>query len=317
MAIDKITAASIRARKGRVGAAGGAERIAVLTAYDAAFARLFDQAGVDVLLVGDSLGMVVQGASNTLAVTLEDIIYHTRAVARGASRALIVADLPFMTYQVSAQQALASAGRVIKEGNAEAVKLEGGASVCEAVARLVDAGIPVMGHLGLTPQSVNTLGGFRVQARDDAARERLLADARALEQAGAFAIVIEAVPRAVAKLVTASVSVPTIGIGAGPDCDGQVLVCYDFLGLFQGFVPRFVKRYAELGETIAAATRAYVGEVRGGQFPEDRHSFGSGPRSELPSPDEARYASAPNASAPNASAPNASTPSSRGPKASE
>jgi 3-methyl-2-oxobutanoate hydroxymethyltransferase len=310
MVVDKITASSIRARKGQA-----AEKIAVLTAYDAAFARLFDGAGVDVLLVGDSLGMVVQGSSNTLAVTLDDIIYHTRAVARGASRALIVADLPFMSYQVSAEQALGSAGRVIKEGNAEAVKLEGGASVCEAVARMVGAGIPVMGHLGLTPQSVHALGGFRVQAKDDAARERLVADARALAQAGVFSIVLEAVPRSVAKLVTEAVSVPTIGIGAGPDCDGQVLVCYDFLGLFQGFVPRFVKRYAELGETIGAATRAYVSEVRAGQFPEEKHSFGSGPRAEPSSPDEARYASGQSASGQSASGQSASGQSASGPKA--
>jgi 3-methyl-2-oxobutanoate hydroxymethyltransferase len=294
MVADKITAASIRARKARgVGGAAGAEKIAVLTAYDASFARVFDAAGVDALLVGDTLGMVVQGSSNTLAVTVDDIIYHTRAVARGASRALIVADMPFMSYQVSAEQALVSAGRLVQEGGAEAVKLEGGAPVCEAVARMVQAGIPVMGHLGLTPQSVHALGGFRVQAKDEAARERLLLDARALEQAGVFSIVLEAVPRSVAKLVTESIGVPTIGIGAGPDCDGQVLVCYDFLGLFQGFVPRFVKRYAELGDTVAAATRNYVSEVRAGQFPEDRHSFGDRPRAEPQSPDEARYASGP------------------------
>jgi 3-methyl-2-oxobutanoate hydroxymethyltransferase len=305
MKTDKITAASIRARKSvtrsRVtegtgapsGTAPAVEKIAVLTAYDAAFARLFDEAGIDALLIGDTLGMVVQGSSNTLAVTLEDIIYHTRAVARGASRALIVADMPFMSYQVSAEQALISAGRLVQQGGAEAVKLEGGAPVCEAVARIVQAGIPVMGHLGLTPQSVHALGGFRVQAKDEAARERLLADAKALEQAGVFALVLEAVPRTVAKLVSESVGVPTIGIGAGPDCDGQVLVCYDFLGLFQGFVPRFVKRYAELGEMVGAATRSYVSEVRAGQFPEDRHSFGGGPRPEPASPDEARYASAP------------------------
>jgi 3-methyl-2-oxobutanoate hydroxymethyltransferase len=285
MANDKVTATALRARK-------GGDKIAVLTAYDATFARLFDEAHVDVLLVGDTLGMVIQGLPNTLPVTLEDIIYHTRAVARGASRAMIVADMPFMSYQVSARQAVASAGRLVKEGAAEAVKLEGGRTVCEAISRMVDAGIPVMGHLGLTPQSVHAVGGFRVQARDEAARDRLVADARALERAGVFSIVLEAVPRAVGKLVTESVSVPTIGIGAGPDCDGQVLVCYDFLGLFQGFVPRFVKRYAELGETVAAAARTYVTEVRSGQFPEDRHSFG-GQQKDAGRPDEARYASGP------------------------
>ncbi len=285
MVQDKITARAIRARK-------GGEKIAVLTAYDATFAQVFDAAHVDVLLVGDTLGMVVQGLSNTLAVTLEDVIYHTRAVGRGASRALIVADLPFMSYQVSPEQALVSAGRLVKEGGAEAVKLEGGKSVCPAVARMVDAGIPVMGHLGLTPQSVHALGGFRVQAKDEAARDRLVEDALALERAGVFSLVLEAVPRSVAKLVTETVSVPTIGIGAGPDCDGQVLVCYDFLGLFQGFVPRFVKRYAELGASVSEAAQAYVREVRAGQFPEDRHSFGHA-APDAGTSDEARYASGP------------------------
>jgi 3-methyl-2-oxobutanoate hydroxymethyltransferase len=285
MANDKVTATALRARK-------GGDKIAVLTAYDATFARLFDEAHVDVLLVGDTLGMVIQGLPNTLPVTLEDIIYHTRAVARGATRAMVVADMPFMSYQVSAEQALAAAGRLLKEGAAEGVKLEGGRSVCDAISRMVEAGIPVMGHLGLTPQSVHSVGGFRVQARDEAARDRLVADARALERAGVFSIVLEAVPRAVGKLVTESVSVPTIGIGAGPDCDGQVLVCYDFLGLFQGFVPRFVKRYAELGDTVAAAARAYVSEVRSGHFPEDRHSFGA-QQKDPGRADEARYASGP------------------------
>ena len=292
MAADKITTASIRARKRAKEGEDGARKIAVLTAYDATFARLFDAAKVDVLLVGDTLGMVVQGAANTLGVTVDDVIYHTRAVARGASRSLIVADMPFMSYQVSTEQALVSAGRLMKEGGAEAVKLEGGASVCEAVARMVSAGIPVMGHLGLLPQSVHAIGGFRVQAKDDAARERLIADARALEQAGAFSIVLEAVPRAAAKLVTESVGIPTIGIGAGPDCDGQVLVCYDFLGLFQGFVPRFVKRYAQLADSVEAAALAYVEEVRAGQFPADEHSFGNA-RAEPPAPHEARSASGP------------------------
>jgi 3-methyl-2-oxobutanoate hydroxymethyltransferase len=286
MAEEKITASAIRARKGH-------EKIAVLTAYDATFARIFDAARVDVLLVGDSLGMVVQGLANTLAVTLDDIIYHTRAVARGTSRALIVGDLPFMSYQVSPEQAVAAAGRLVKEGGAEAVKLEGGSAVCPGIVRMIDAGIPVMGHLGLLPQSVHAVGGFRVQAKDEAARDRLVADARALERAGVFSIVLEAVPRAVAKLVTESVSVPTIGIGAGPDCDGQVLVCYDVLGLFRGFVPRFVKRYAELGDTVGAAVEAYVREVQSGAFPEDRHSFGNSPKAEPGSADEARYASAP------------------------
>lgn len=289
--VDKITAASLRARK--VGGNMAGSKIAAITAYDASFARLLDAAQMDVLMIGDSLGMVVQGLPNTLAVTLEDVIYHTRAVARGSSRALIVADLPFMSYQVSPEQALQSAGRLVKEGGAEAVKLEGGRSVCAAVTRLVEAGIPVMGHLGLTPQSVNVLGGFKVQAREEAARDRLLADARALERAGAFSLVLEAVPRGVAKLVTESVNIPTIGIGAGPDCDGQVLVCYDLLGLFQGFVPRFVKRYAELGDSVLNAARSYVAEVRSGGFPEERHSFADVQRTEPENPDEGRYASGP------------------------
>lgn len=293
---DKITAASLRARK--LGGSLVKEKIAAVTAYDASFARLLDAAQVDVLMIGDSLGMVVQGSTNTLAVTLEDVIYHTRAVVRGSSRALVVADLPFMSYQVSPEQALESAGRLVKEGGAEAVKLEGGRSVCAAVTRMVEAGIPVMGHLGLTPQSVNVFGGFKVQAREEAARDRLVADARALERAGVFSLVLEAVPRGVAKLVTESVNVPTIGIGAGPECDGQVLVCYDLLGLFQGFVPRFVKRYAELGDAVTSAARSYVAEVRAGQFPEDRHSFadtvrGDTARADTESPDEGRYASGP------------------------
>lgn len=289
-AVSKVTIQTLRKMKAE------RRKIAMVTAYDATFARLVDQAGVDVILVGDSAGMVVSGATNTLPVTMDEMIYHVRAVARGTERAQVVGDMPFMSYQVSLEEGIRNAGRLIKEGGAEAVKLEGGASVCEAVARMVDAGIPVVGHLGLTPQSVHALGGFRVQAKDDAAREKLLADARALEQAGVFALVLEAVPRTVAKLVTQSVGMPTIGIGAGPDCDGQVLVCYDFLGLFQGFVPRFVKRYAELGDVVVDATRAYVNEVRAGQFPEDRHSFGGGARGEPPSPDEARYPSGPKVS---------------------
>jgi 3-methyl-2-oxobutanoate hydroxymethyltransferase len=288
---DKITAASLRARK--LGGNMAGNKIAAITAYDASFARLLDAAQVDVLMIGDSLGMVVQGLPNTLGVTLDDVIYHTRAVVRGSSRALIVADLPFMSYQVSPEQALQSAGRLVKEGGAEAAKLEGGRSVCAAITRLVEAGIPVMGHLGLTPQSVNVLGGFKVQAREEAARDRLLADARALERAGAFSLVLEAVPRGVARLVTESVNIPTIGIGAGPDCDGQVLVCYDLLGLFQGFVPRFVKRYAELGDSVLSAARSYVAEVRSGGFPEDRHSFADAQRAEPENPDEGRYASGP------------------------
>jgi 3-methyl-2-oxobutanoate hydroxymethyltransferase len=265
--LRKVTASEIRGLKGH-------RNIAALTAYDATFSRLVDEGGIDILLVGDTLGMVVQGQPSTLGVTVDDVIYHTRAVARGASRALIVSDLSFMSYQVSVEQALISAGRLVKEGGAEAVKLEGGRDVCAAVRRIVGAGIPVMGHLGMTPQSVHAFGGYRVQARDQAARERLLDDAQALEEAGVFSIVLEAVPRDLAEAVTASIGVPTIGIGAGPACDGQVLVLYDILGLIRDFAPRFVKRYAELGDAVTSAVKSYVREVQSGEFPTEHHSYG-------------------------------------------
>src|SRR3954462_2529734 len=219
------------------------EKIAVLTAYDATFARLFDEAGADVLLVGDSLGMVVQGHDTTLPVTLEEMAYHCRAVVRGTSRAHVVGDMPFMSYQASIEQAMANAGRLIKEGGCHSVKLEGGAVHAELVRRLVAAGIPVMGHIGLTPQSFHQLGGFKVQGRDSGGRERLLADARALEEAGVYAIVLEAIPSDIAREISDSISVPTIGIGAGVACDGQVLVSYDMLGMDESFKPRFVRRF--------------------------------------------------------------------------
>lgn len=279
----KVTTTALRALKGK-------RKVAAVTAYDASFARLFDDAQVDLLLVGDTLGMVVQGSDNTLSVTLDDIIYHTRAVTRGAQYALVVADLPFMSYQVSSEKALEAAGRLLKEGGAQAVKLEGGQALCPTVKRLVQAGIPVVGHIGLLPQSVHAVGGFKVQGKGAEAVERLVQDARGLEAAGAFAIVLEAIPREAARLVTQSVGVPTIGIGAGPQCDGQVLVCYDLLGLFQGFVPRFVKRYAEMGNGIVEATAQYVAEVQSGAFPADEHCFGT---ASAASPDEARYASGP------------------------
>ncbi|HRC58418.1 MAG TPA: 3-methyl-2-oxobutanoate hydroxymethyltransferase, partial [Kofleriaceae bacterium] len=243
------------------------EKISVLTAYDATFARLFDEAGVDVLLVGDSLGMVVQGHDTTLPVTLEEMSYHCRAVARGARRAHIVGDLPFMTYQASIEQGLNSAGLLMKDGGCHSVKLEGGAVHAELVRRLVAAGIPVMGHIGLTPQSFHQLGGFKVQGRGREGRERLLADARALEEAGAYAIVLEAIPADIAAEITGAVSVPTIGIGAGAGCDGQVLVCYDMLGMDESFKPRFVRRFASLGRAVSEATAAYVQELREGTFP--------------------------------------------------
>lgn len=252
------------------------EKIPMLTAYDYATARLVEQAGVPIILVGDSLGMVVLGYDSTIPVTLEDIIHHTKAVVRGTQRAIVVADMPFLTYQVSAEEALRNAGRLLKETGCTAVKLEGGATVAPTVKRLVDAGIPVMGHLGLTPQSVNQLGGYKVQARTPAAAAKLVSDAKALEEAGAFAIVLETIPAKVAQCVTERVSVPTIGIGAGPYCDGQVQVLHDFLGLFQDFVPRHAKQYAQVGQVILEAVRAYIGEVQTGAFPTAKHSFGMG-----------------------------------------
>jgi 3-methyl-2-oxobutanoate hydroxymethyltransferase len=262
----KVTVPAIRQRK-------GGRPLSMITAYDFTMARLLDEGGADILLVGDSLGMVVQGHPNTLPVTVDEICYHGRAVARGARTAHIVGDMPFMSFQVSPAQALENAGKLIKEGGFESVKLEGGSDVAKHVERMVAAGIPVMGHVGLLPQSVHAMGGFKVQGKklDDAAR--VLEDARALEEAGAYAIVLEAIPPDLAAQVTAAVSVPTIGIGAGPACDGQVLVCYDLLGMYRDLSPKFAKRFAEVGETIIAATRAYVGEVADRSFPSAEHSF--------------------------------------------
>lgn len=253
----RITALAEYKRQGR--------KIAMLTAYDAAMARLLDQAGIDVLLVGDSVGMVVLGHETTIPVTLEAMVHHTRAVARGASRALIVADLPFLTYQVTEAGALRNAGRLIQQGGAAAVKLEGGRAVAPVVARLVNAGIPVMGHLGLTPQSVHQLGGFRARPASETAA--LLEDARLLQQAGAFALVLESMAPESARAITEAVPIPTIGIGAGPHCDGQVLVSYDAFGLFPGATPPFVRQYAKLGELMVEAAREYIADVREGRFP--------------------------------------------------
>jgi 3-methyl-2-oxobutanoate hydroxymethyltransferase len=255
------------------------ERIAVLTAYDATMARLLDRAGVDALLVGDSLGMVVLGLETTLPVTLDQMVHHTRAVSRGVSRALVIADMPFLSYQVSVPEAVRNAGRLLQEGGAAAVKLEGGRPVIDVVRRLVELGIPVMGHLGLQPQSVNTMGGYVKQATLPTEADALLTDARLLEEAGAFAIVLESIPFDLARTVTDSLSIPTIGIGAGPDCDGQVLVSYDMLGLFDGFVPSFVKQYAKLADTIVDAARSYVADVREKQFPASPASVADVPRS--------------------------------------
>jgi 3-methyl-2-oxobutanoate hydroxymethyltransferase len=262
----KVTAPDVRARK-------GGPALAMVTAYDFTMARLLDEAGVDLLLVGDSLGMVVQGLANTLPVTLDEIAYHARAVARAAGRAHVVGDMPFMSYQVSSTQAVESAGKLVKDGACESVKLEGGEDFAEHVWRIVRAGVPVMGHVGLMPQSVHALGGFKVQGRGDSAEAKVLADAKALEEAGAYAIVLEAIPPDLAAKVTASVGVPTIGIGAGPRCDGQVLVCTDLLGMGRGHSPKFAKAYAQLGDAIVAATRRYVDEVQAGAFPAEEHSY--------------------------------------------
>ncbi len=243
------------------------ERIVMLTAYDATMARLFDQAGVDLLLVGDSLGHVILGVDSTIPVTLDQIIHHTRAVTRGAARALVVADMPFLTYQISPADAMRNAARLFQEGGTAAVKLEGGRAVAETVRRLTAAGLPVMGHLGLTPQHVHRLGGMRRQARHEQAAKELILDAVALEDSGAFAVVLEAIPDDVAEAVTSRLRIPTIGIGAGPHCDGQVLVSYDMLGLFDTFVPPFVKQYAQLGETMLQATKRYSREVREREYP--------------------------------------------------
>jgi len=264
---DKVTTATLRARK------GGAERTAVLTAYDVVFARLADQAGIDVVLVGDSLGMVVQGERNTLPVTLDDMIYHTRIVSRGVRRAHLVADMPFMSYQASVEDGLRAAGRLLKEGRAEAVKLEGGVEIAELIRRLVAAGIPVMGHVGLTPQSVHEFGGFKIQGRSAEQHAQIVADARAVAEAGAYAIVVETVPRALAAEITRAVPVITIGIGAGPDCDGQVMVMHDLLGLEPAWKPRFVRRYAKMGKAVGDAFAAYAADVRAGRFPAADESF--------------------------------------------
>ena len=249
------------------------ERIVVLTCYDALFARLLDASGVDVLLVGDSVNQVLAAAETTLSATLEQMIYHTKIVRRGAVRAMVVCDMPFLTYQISPAEAIRNCGRVLQETACHAVKLEGGAPMAETVRALVDIGIPVMGHLGLTPQSVHALGGYRVQGRDEKTAERLKADAKVLEQAGAFSIVLELVPAPLASQITKSLTIPTIGIGAGPACDGQVLVLPDMLGLNDRFSAKFVKRYAALAEDVRKAVKLYAAEVREGRYPGPEHSF--------------------------------------------
>jgi len=262
----RVTVPSLQKRKGRV------EPIAMLTAYDYTFARIFDTAGIDVLLVGDSLGNVVQGHDTTLPVTLDETVYHTRLVARAAQRALVVADMPFGTFQISPEDALRNAVRCVKEGGAHAVKLEGGRAMAAAIERIVTAEIPVMGHVGLTPQAVHRMGGHRVQGRGEEGRARVLADARAVEAAGAFAVVLEGMPAELAAEVTACLSIPTIGIGAGVACDGQVLVMHDMLGLCE-WTPSFVKQYAALGQLASQAARAFAEEVREAKFPGPEHAY--------------------------------------------
>ena len=263
----KITAPAIVALKRK------GEPITVVTAYDFPTARYADQAGVEILLVGDSVGTVMLGYDSTLPVTMEDMLHHVRAVARAKPSALVVGDMPFMSYQVSTEQAVANAGRLVQEGGADAVKLEGGARVADAVARIVEAGIPVMGHLGLTPQSVLAFGGYKVQARGEADQERLLADAKTLERAGCFSLVLEGIPARLGATVTRELAIPTIGIGAGVQCDGQVLVTHDLLGLFHGHQPKFVRRYAELGTATRDAFARYVADVKARRFPADAESY--------------------------------------------
>ena len=265
--IDKVTI------PGLIGMKKKGKKIAMITAYDYPTALLVDRAGVDIVLVGDSLGMVVLGYESTIPVTLEDVIHHTKAVSRAVKRALVVADMPFMTFNVSVEEAIRNAGRLIKEGGAEAVKLEGGEEVRHVVKALVDAGIPVMGHVGLTPQRIAMFGGYRVRGKSVTIAKKLIKDAKALDEAGVFSIVLELMTAEVAKVITEEVSVPTIGIGAGPHCDGQVLVFHDMLGLFERFTPRFVKKYANLGEIILKAVQEYVKEVKSGEFPSKEHSF--------------------------------------------
>lgn len=263
----KNTAATFAAAKAK------GENLSMLTAYDYSTAKLEDESGINGILVGDSLGNVVLGYEDTVSVTMEDMIHHGAAVARGAKNALVVVDMPFMSYEVTVEEAVRNAGRLMKEGRAGAVKLEGGVRVAEQIRAIVKAGIPVMGHIGLTPQSINVFGGFKVQGKSEEAARALLADAKAVEEAGAFAVVIEAVPAALAQMITDAVSIPTIGIGAGAGCDGQILVYQDMLGMFSDFTPKFVKRYANVGEVMREAFANYAAEVASGAFPTVEHTY--------------------------------------------
>lgn len=263
----KITTAALRCMKKK------GQKIAMLTAYDATFGRLIDQAGVEMVLVGDSLGMVIQGYENTLPVTTDDIIYHTKAVGRAVRRAHLVADMPFMSYQASASDALRNAGRLMKEGGAESVKLEGGSETAGTVAALTSVGIPVMAHIGLKPQSIHQMGGYKIQGRTLKQSEKLLGDALKLEEAGAYSLLLEGIAMETAAEITKSVNIPTIGISSGPYCDGQVLVIYDLLGINRDFSPKFVKKYANLAEDIGGAVSQYIEEVKNGNFPSEEHGF--------------------------------------------
>ena len=263
----KMTVADLRAMKAR------GEKITMLTAYDASFARLLEGAGIDVLLVGDSLGMVMLGYDSTVPVTMEEMIHHAKAVRRGAQRSLVIGDMPFLSYQVSPQEAIHNAGRLMKEAGCDAVKVEGGQEICATVSALVRAGIPVMGHIGLTPQTAGQLGGYKVQGKDLASARRQVADAKALEEAGAFALVLECIPAPLGRAISQAIAIPTIGIGAGAGCDGQVLVTHDLLGMFDKFTPSFVKPYAQLARQIKEAVTTYHHEVKAGAYPDAKHSF--------------------------------------------
>lgn len=249
------------------------EKLTMLTAYDYTTAKLLDESGVDSILVGDSLGMVVLGYDDTLSVTMEDMIHHSAAVARGAKNALVITDMPFMSYQTSVYDAVVNAGRLVKEGKAQAVKLEGGVEFCEHIKAIVKASIPVCAHIGLTPQSINAFGGFKVQGKGKEEAQKLLDEARAVEEAGAFAVVLECVPAKLAKKISESISIPTIGIGAGAGCDGQVLVYQDMLAMYSDFKPKFVKQYAQIGSVMKDAFKQYISEVKSGAFPSEEHTF--------------------------------------------
>ena len=263
----RMTIPELQAMKAR------GEKIAVLTAYDYPFARIMDQAGIDIVLVGDSAGSVVAGYETTLPVTMDEMLYHTRAVVRAVSRALVVADMPFLSYQVDLSEARRNAGRLVKEGGAQAVKLEGGVHVAETIRAIVAMDVPVVGHIGLTPQSIHRMGGYRVQGKKEEQAEQLMADALAVEAAGAFAVVLEGIPQKLAQRITGRLGIPTIGIGAGPECDGQVLVLHDILGLCEKYSPKFVKKYADARTMIADAVNAYITDVKTGEFPSESHSF--------------------------------------------